>query len=307
MQVWLWQEVWQQSQQQRLGRVAAAIGYSWLMAFGLGAFGLINTDQAGLMPLIRGLSQLLVHLGGESLAVAGAGRVIVPIPRFWSVAAMVIALWLAQWGLGQLMETIEQLSQGTPVDDPTTWSHRFKLWAGLLVLIGWTASLLVLIGLTAPHSAGPTPAVPLLTPGFTLPLAPTWPLALWQWLRWPVLWGWLATGTGLIYRLSLGPQFRTLPLWPGAWYSSGTTLLVLALISWITASINPGLPYSQLLVLVLVLLLAAINVLLLLGGAIVNLSLARHRRRQTTWIHSPGTQPPPPSFESFTIRRRRSD
>ncbi len=279
----LWQEVGQQAGRSRWAEVGAAITFLWLLGFLSLSFVLLQLNQTHALPLaIVGPARQLHRILAVADPVANNSS-----PNLWGlgIAGLGACLCLVSGTqkLVQLVATVDSSS----ISQPTNWRTRLLPW-------GLTGLGLGITGLVfAVMDRGASAAQPGLAQG--MGLLGRWVLAL----------GTVALGVGLMYRLIPRRQIPGQPLWPG-----GRVVLIFGLgllglrhwgVSWLA---RQDLAYALLLALGLNLLILYGLILLVPVGAQINVSTLRHRRVPGRPWGVPAAAPPPPSFDSFKIKRR---
>ncbi len=277
----LWQEVGYQARRSRWAEVAAAVAFLWLLGLLGSSFVVLNLGQHQALWLPPGLLGLARSLQ-TGLGIPDPPINAMPLNR-WGLGLVGLGAWFfLVVGTQKLLRLVG--SSAAP-SASARWRTRLLPWAATLLGLGLAGVVFSLI----------TDGGSLAQPG----------LARWgeQLARWVVALGSIALSLALLYRLSR--PLPGLPLWPGVRLSVVLGLIILGLRQWgLSWWANQALAYRPLLVLGAN--LAALYLLLLLIplGAEVNLSTLRHRGEvRGPWgMRVPG--PPPPSFESFKIKRR---
>ncbi len=278
----LWQEVWHQARRSRWAEGAAAVAFLWLLGLLLGSFVVLHLGQGvwlppGWLEVARSIQSGVAIPSTE----AGAG----PISR-WGLGLVGLGAgvsWVA--GTQKLLRWVGEV-YGDRTD--RAWRSRLLPWGVSLLGLGLAGAIVSLVG----------PASALTGAG----------LARWSehLARWGVALGTLALGLALVYRFTPRRWRAGLPLWPGVRLAIVLGLGIFAVrgwcVGWLTGQAMAYLP----------LLTLALNLLTLYGlivlvplGAQVNLSALHYRglSPQRTW-GSPTSMAPPPSFDSFKIKRR---
>jgi uncharacterized BrkB/YihY/UPF0761 family membrane protein len=279
----LWQEVRYQAGRSRWAEVAAAVAFLWLLGLlGLG-FVLLHLNQIYRLPLaILGPARELQ----VALAIADPTANALP-PGLGMLGIIGLGGWLCL-GIGtqKLAQLVAAVYSGD-ASSVTDWRIRLLPW-GLTVLgLGVTGLVFVLIG----RGAG------VAQPGFV------------QWLerlgRLGLALGVVALALALAYRLIPRRRVRGQPLWPGVRMALALGLGLMGLRHWgLSLATRPNLAFAMLLVLGVNLLTLYLLILLVPIGAQINLSTQRHRRLPSRPWGATAAAPPPPSFDSFKIKRR---
>ena len=278
----LWQEVGHQAGRSRWAEVGAAIAFLWLLGLLGLSFVLLQLNQTYALPLVvvgpaRELQRML------ALADAAAGN---SSPSLWGLGAVGLGAWLCLVsGTKKLVQLVAAV-YGSP-SLPAGWRSRLLPWG--LTGLG--------LGITGLVFAVVAPEARVAQPGLAqgMALLGRWLLAL----------GIVALGVGLMYRLIPRRWTPGQPLWSGV---KIVLILGLALLglrhggaSWLT---RQGLAYALLPRLGLDLLILYGLVFLVPVGAQINVSALRHRGLPGRPWGVPAAAPPPPSFDSFKIKRR---
>ncbi|MBW4485245.1 MAG: YihY/virulence factor BrkB family protein [Tildeniella torsiva UHER 1998/13D] len=280
----LWREVGQQAARSRWAEVTAAIAFLWLLGLLGLSFVLLHLGQRGMLPLgalgvARGL-QTILGIATAAAPTASPGR--------WGLSLVGLGAWFCLVaGTDKLVRLVAAVFDPRPTL-LASWRSRLLPWGITLLGLG-VAGLTVSLtgnGLDAAAIAGRW--------GVFIRLG-----------RWALAIGIGAAGLGLTYRLA--PQ-RWLPgsaLWPGVKVALALGLGILGLRHWgLGWLVRQGIAYDRLLILGLNLAALYGLILLVPVGAQINLTILRHRGA----IHRPWGRPiptpPPPSFDSFKIKRR---
>src|SRR5262245_15454609 len=209
----LWDEIWKDEVLDR----AAALSYYLL--FALFPMLLFLTAVLGLLPL--GLMDMLMRYLDSILPSDTVRRTMVEITRSASVqllsVGIAMALWSASSGMAALMTALNVVFD---VEERRSWWRRrltaLALTAGLSVFVP-TALLMILFGERIGYKAAGWL-------GLDAQFAETWAL-----LRWPLVIGIVAIGTGLIYHFA--PAHR--PRWRGLTVGS-----MFAVMAWMGLSVG---------------------------------------------------------------------
>jgi hypothetical protein len=279
----LWQEVGYQAGRSRWAEVGAAIAFLWLLGcLGL-SFVLLQLNQTHALSLaIVGPARELQRIMAVTDPVANNSP-----PSLWGLGIVGLGAWLCLVGgtqkLVQLVATV--YSSGT--SQPADWRSRLLPW-------GLTGLGLGITGLVfAVMDRGASVAQTGLAQG--MGLLGRWVLAL----------GIIALGVGLGYRLIPRRWTPGQPLWPGVRIVLIFGLGLLGLREWgVSWLARQDLAYALLPVLGLNLLILYGLILLVPVGAQINVSTLRHRGLPSRPWGAPAAAPPPPSFDSFKIKRR---
>ncbi|TVQ10363.1 MAG: hypothetical protein EA368_07590 [Leptolyngbya sp. DLM2.Bin27] len=279
----VWQEIGYRAGRSRWAEVGAAVAFLWLLGLlGLG-FVLLHLDQ------IYGLPGAIVgpaHLLTATLAMADSSPSGAP-PGLALLGVIGLGSWLCL-GIGtqKLVQLVAAVYGGgsPPIAD---WRMRLLPWGLTVLNLGIAGLVFVLIG----GGAG------VARPG----------LARWLGLigRLGLALGLVALALALVYRLIPRRWVSGQPLWPGVSLALVLGLGLLGLRHWgLSLVTRPDLAYTMLLVLGANLLTLYLLILLVPTGAQINLSTLRHRGWPRRPSRAPAAAPPPPSFDSFKIKRR---
>ncbi|MBE9139987.1 YihY/virulence factor BrkB family protein [Nodosilinea sp. LEGE 07088] len=283
----LWREVWTQAARSRWSEVGAAVAFFWLLGLLGLSFGLLQWHQThALPPAVLGLA----HSVQTTLALAvsepnpPASRSSVGV---WQLGLLSLVAWVCLVSGTQKLIRLITLVYSNGSTQPHRWRTRLLPWGITLMGLGIGVIIFALVDRNGEHVA---------QPGFT-----QW---VWRLSRWALALGSVALGLGLGYRLVAQRWTPGLPLWAGVRLVLALGLGLLGLRSWALSWLaQQNIAYGLLLTL-------GINLGVLYGciwlvplGAQVNLSLIRHRAGASRpWSMS--SVPPPPSFDSFKIKRR---
>ncbi|MBD1876368.1 hypothetical protein H6F75_23040 [Nodosilinea sp. FACHB-131] len=278
----LWREVRQQAARSRWAEVSAAIAFLWLLGLLGLSFVMLHGEQSAMLPpgalaLAHGL-QTMLGMAATPPTTA---------PGLWGLSLVGLGAWLCLVaGTQKLVQLVAAVAGSSPTP-PARWRDRLLPWGITLLGSGVAGLVFSLVG-SATDAA-------IASRWNTLICLGRWLLAI----------GIGAAGLALVYRLTPQRWLPGLGLWPGV-----RVVLVLGLgivglrhwgFSWLT---RQGIAYDLLLSLGLNLGTLYGLILLVPVGAQINLSILRHREV----VHRPWARPiptsPPPSFDSFKIKRR---
>lgn len=279
----LWQEVGYQAGRSRWAEVGAAIAFLWLLGFLGLSFGLLQLNQTSALPLgILGPARELQSILAIADPVANNSA-----PSLWGLGIVGLGAWLCLVGGTQKLIHLVGTVYSSGASQPADWRTRLLPW-------GLTALGLGITGLVfAVMDRGASVAQTGLAQG--MGLLGRWVLAL----------GIVALGVGLMYRLIPRRWTPGQPLWPGVRMVLIFGLGLLGLRQWgVSWLVRQDLAYALLLVLGLNLLILYGLILLVPVGAQINVSTLRHRGLPGRPWGVPAAAPPPPSFDSFKIKRR---
>ncbi|MBD1917673.1 MULTISPECIES: hypothetical protein [Cyanophyceae] len=278
----LWREVRQQAARSRWAEVTAAIAFLWLLGLLGLSFVLLHGERNALLPpgalaLARGLQTMLRMAATPSTAAPGR----------WGLGLVGLGAWFC---LVAGTRKLVQLITGVAGSNPTSlaiWRDRLLPWGITLLGLGVIGLVFSLVG-SAPDAGA---------------IASRWGVFI-RLGRWVLAIGIGAAGLALVYRLTPQRWLPGLGLWPGVRVVLVLGLGILGLrhwgLSWLT---RQAIAYDLLLALCLNLMTLYGLVLLVPVGAQINLSLLRYRGS----VHRSWGRPiptPPPSFDSFKIKRR---
>lgn len=280
----LWREVGQQAARSRWAEVTAAIAFLWLLGLLGLSFVLLHLGQRAVLPpgvlgLARGL-QTILGMATAAAPTAAPGR--------WGLSLVGLGAWFCLVaGTDKLVRLVAAIFDPRPTI-LTPWRSRLLPW-GITVLGLGAAGLIVSVASSGLDSAA----------------------IAWRWAvfirlgRWALAIGIGAAGLALVYRLTPPRWLPGLALWPGVRVALALGLGILGLrhggLGWL---ISQGIAYDRLLILGLNLAALYGLILLVPVGAQINLSILRHRGAVHRPWGRPTPTPPPPSFDSFKIKRR---
>ncbi|MFQ4135715.1 hypothetical protein PGN35_005290 [Nodosilinea sp. PGN35] len=283
----LWRDVASQAVRSRWAEVTAAIAFLWLLGLLGASFVLLQGAQTAIIPP----SALALAQGFPALL-----GVVDPTPQAgtlgrWGAGFLGLGAWFCLVAgsrqLHQLLAaTFGQGAVGGPAAD--TWRCRLIPWGMTLLGLGLAGLVFSLLGSGTEGAIAPGRWSTVLRLG-----------------RWALAIGVVAVGLALVYRLVPPRWSPSLALWPGVRVAVALGLLILGLRHWgLSWLARQGIAYDLLLVLGINLVTLYGLILLVPVGAQVNLSTRRHRSTvQHPWGR-PVPTPPPPSFDSFKIKRR---
>ncbi|MBD2114190.1 MULTISPECIES: hypothetical protein [Cyanophyceae] len=279
----LWREVGQQAARSRWAEVTAAIAFLWLLGLLGLSFVLLHSKQGaiifpGALALGHGLQTML---GMAATPHTNA-------PRLWVLGLVGLGAWLCLVTGTQKLMRLVAVAAGSSPTPLACWRDRLLPWGITLLGLGVAGLVFSLVGSTTDAAA----------------IAGRWNALVWLG-RWLLAVGIGAAGLALVYRLVPQRRLPGLGLWPGVRVVLVLSLGILGLrhwgLSWLT---QQAIAYDLLLVLGFNLGTLYGLILLVPVGAQVNLSVLRHRG----FVHHPQKRPipipPPPSFDSFKIKRR---
>ncbi|HIK46771.1 MAG TPA: hypothetical protein IGR64_18135 [Leptolyngbyaceae cyanobacterium M65_K2018_010] len=287
----IWRFIWQQSQRQQWRSLTAEVTFLWLVGlFGL-SFALLQCQHQqfgsvprGALQLARGLQQMLA-IPTPPPSSSGVG-----LPM---VLAVVIGAGLCMvGGTAKLTHSLATLYQGAP--------SRRRDWGGKLWPLG--ATLLILLTLLVASGLAPL-AGPYQVSEAQSPLGWFSWSSLSQGLRRLASLGILGLGLGLVHRLSPRQWLPGCPLWPGVGLTLVLGLAIWGLGRWSMGWIQAqNIAYGLFLSLSLRLISLFGCLWLIPAGAQFNLLVAGNPRspRRGLWERK---KLPPPSFDSFKIKR----
>lgn len=280
----LWREVVQQAARSRWAEVTAAIAFLWLLGLLGLSFVLLQGGQTAALPpgslaLAQGLQTLL--------------GVIDPSPQSgtlgpWRLGFVGLGAWLCLvTGTQKLVQLVAIIFGSGSAGLPPTWRSRLLPWGMTLLGLGVMGLVFSLVGIGAGLAIAPGRWSILLRLG-----------------RWVLAIGIAAGGLAALYRLTPPRWPPGLALWAGVRVALALGLVILGLRHWGLGWLaRQGLAYDLLLALGFNLGTLYGLILLVPVGAQVNLSTLRQRGA----VHRPWGRPmptPPPSFDSFKIKRR---
>lgn len=286
----IWGDVWRQSRRFRWPSGAMEVAFLWLLGLLGGSFVLLQASHyqyfwvpPGALWGGKGLAALLT-IAPPDVGQPGLGR------------GIVLALGLATWlclvaGTEKLRLMVALAYQGAP-SRRSTWAKRLRPWVMAIVLV-ITASLVVQLMAVSGQAEG---VAQTNFPGGNalMPLG-----------RWLVAVTLTTLGLALINWLSPVPWLRGSPLWPGVWLTLGLGMAAIGLgqwgLGWLQTS---AIAYALFLDLGLRLALLYWLILLVPLGAQFNISCMAHRGGSGGSLRGSRLTPPPPSFDSFKIKRR---
>ncbi|MBD2234343.1 hypothetical protein [Phormidium tenue] len=278
----LWREVGQQAARSRWAEVTAAIAFLWLLGLLGLSFVLLHGGQNALLPpgalaLARGLQTMLGMANTPPTAAPGR----------WGLGLVGLGAWLCLVvGTQKLVELVAGVTGSRPTS-LGRWRDRLLPWGITLLGLAVAGLVFSLVG-GAPEAGA---------------IASRWSFLI-RLGRWVLAIGIGAVGLALVYRITPQRWLPGLGLWPGVRVVLVLGLGILALrhwgLSWLT---RQAIAYDLLLALGLNLVTLYGLILLVPVGAQINLSLLRYRGSgHRSWVRP--TPTPPPSFDSFKIKRR---
>ncbi|MEO1069226.1 MAG: hypothetical protein AAFW95_08905 [Cyanobacteria bacterium J06638_6] len=283
----LWREVWTQATRSRWSEVGAAIAFFWLLGLLGLSFVLLQWHQRNTLP--PAILSLAYNIQ-TTLALA----VSAPLPDaakasfgVWQLGLLGLAAWVCLVSGTQKLIQLVAMTYGSGSARPHPWRTRLLPWAITLMGLAIGVLIFALVGRHGEHVA---------QPGFT-----QW---VWRFSRWALALGSVALGLGLSYRLAAQRWTPGLRLWAGVRLVVTLGLGLLGLQHWVLSWLaQQKIAYDLLLTLGINLGVLYGCILLVPLGAQVNVSLLRHRAGSSRpWTMAP--VPPPPSFDSFKIKRR---
>ncbi|WP_155523758.1 hypothetical protein [Nodosilinea nodulosa] len=278
----LWREVGLQAARSRWAEVVATIAFLWLLGLLGLSFVLLHLEQNQGLPLP---ALALAHGLQTSLAIAGADASANFLGR-WGLGIVGLAAWVCLVVGSQKLVQLVAEAYGSAPSRPVGWRTRLLPWGVTLLGLGLAELVLTLVGQS---TASPHPGLGQ---------------RIWWLGRWAIALASLGLGLGLMYRLSPRRWVPGLALWPGVRIALGLALVGLGLRHWgLSWLIHQNIAYGLLLALGLNLGTLYGLILLVPVGALVNVAALRHRGPTRSW-GTPLTTPPPPSFDSFKIKRR---
>lgn len=279
----LWREVGQQAARSRWAEVSAAIAFLWLLGLLGLSFVMLHGEQGAMLPpgalaLAHGI-QTMLGIVDTSPTTA---------PGLWELGLVGLGAWFCLVAGTQKLVQLVAAITGTSPTPLARWRDRLLPWGITLLGLGVAGLVFSLVGSTPDASAS----------------ASRWNALIWLG-RWLLAVAIGAAGLALVYRLTPQRWLPGLGLWPGVRVVLVLGLGILGLrhwgLSWLT---RQEIAYDLLLVLGLNLGTLYGLILLVPVGAQINLSILRHRGA----AHRPWSRPipirPPPSFDSFKIKRR---
>lgn len=278
----LWQEVGHQAGRSRWAEVGAAITFLWLLGFLGLSFVLLQLDQTHALPLVllgpaRELQRLL------AIADPPANN---SSPSLWGLGIVGLGTWLCLVGGTQKLVQLVAAVYGS-ASHAADWCTRLLPWGLTGLGLGITGLVFTVM------DRGASVAQPGLAQ--RMGLLGRWVLAL----------GIVVLGVALAYRLIPRRWAPGQPLWPGVRIVLIFGLGLLGLRQWgVSWLARQDLAYALLLVLGCNLLILYGLILLVPVGAQINVSTLRHRGLPSRPWGVPAAAPPPPSFDSFKIKRR---
>ncbi|MGF1567428.1 MAG: hypothetical protein ACFCVD_05065 [Nodosilinea sp.] len=288
----LWQDIWHQGQRFHWSTTATEVSFLWLLGLLGSSFGLLQVSRQNVFWVPQGVLRL-AHGLRDTLAIpvpveAGSG--------LGQLALLAIAIGTGLClvtGTERLAQVVATAYQGAP-SRRRGWAGRLWPWLMAVILLVMVALVAELVGrplaLDTAEGSAPSPLV-------------SW-AKLTQGLRWLGAAGVMTLGLGLFNRLSPRPWQPGSPLWPGVGLTLGLGLGLWGLGQWgIERLQSAELAYSLLLELGLSLLLLFCLIVLVPVGAQFNASMGQHGGGPGRFFGDPRITPPPPSFESFKIRR----
>jgi uncharacterized BrkB/YihY/UPF0761 family membrane protein len=281
----LWREVVYQARRSRWAEVAAAVAFLWLLGLLGGGFVVLHLGQNRALWLPPGSLELGRSLQA-GLAIPEPDANTLPLNR-WGLGPVGLGAWLCLVaGTQKLVQLVRAVYSSAPTAH-ARWRTRLLPWGATLLGLGVTGLVFSLVSHDRTLSQ-PGPA--------------HWGEQLGRWI---VSLGGVALSLALLYRLAPSRPLPGLPLWPGVRLSVALGLVILGLRQWgLSGLAAPAIAYHRLLALGLNLGALYIAILLVPLGAQVNLSTLHYRGevRRPWGVRAPA--PPPPSFESFKIKRR---
>lgn len=279
----LWREVGHQATRSRWAEVTAAIAFLWLLGLLGLSFVLLHSEQNRLLP-----PGALALAHGLHATLGMAATPLTPAPGRWGLGLVGLGAWLC---LVAGTQKLVQLVAGVAGSSPTSlgrWRDRLLPWGITLLGLGVAGLIFSLVGPATEAAA----------------IAGRWSVFI-RLGRWVLAIGLGAVGLALIYRLTPQRWLPGLGLGPGVRVVLVLGLGILGLrywgVSWLT---RQAIAYDLLLILGLNLVTLYGLILLVPVGAQINLSLLRHRGAVHRPWGRPVPSPPPPSFDSFKIKRR---
>ncbi len=278
----LWREVGQQAARSRWAEVTAAIAFLWLLGLLGLSFVLLHGEQNALLPPgALALARRLPTMLGMAATPATAA------PGRWGLGLVGLGAWLCLVaGTQKLVQLVAGVTGGS-LYPLARWRDRLLPWGITLLGLGVMGLVFSLVGRATDAAA----------------IASRWGVLI-QLGRWVLAIGIGAVGLALVYRLTPQRWLPGLGLWPGVRAVLVLGLGILGLRHWgLSWLARQAIAYDLLLALGLNLVTLYGLILLVPIGAQINLSLLRYRGS----AHRPWGRPtptPPPSFDSFKIKRR---
>ncbi|PZV08560.1 MAG: hypothetical protein DCF32_04490 [Leptolyngbya sp.] len=279
----LWREVGQQAARSRWTEVTAAIAFLWLLGLLGLSFVLLHSGQSAILP--RG-ALVLAHSLQTMLGMTATPAT--TAPGRWGLGVVGLGAWFCLVAGTQKLVQLVAVVTGSGSTLLVRWRDRLLPWGITLLGLGVAGLVFSLVG-SPPSGAA---------------IAIRWDVLI-QLGRWLLALGIGATGLALLYRVTPQRWLPGLGLWPGVRVVLVLGLGILGLrhwgLSWLT---RQAIAYDLLLILGLNLVTLYGLILLVPVGAQINLSLLRHRGAVHRPWGRPVPTPPPPSFDSFKIKRR---
>lgn len=293
----LWRDVVYHALKYRLLSLTAGIAYPALLGLLLGSVAVLLA--AGLMQpgwrsgLGSPLSQVLPMTPLTEFATWAEG-IAINQRRRWLVVAGCLAWWAGAVALQGLLRTFDIIHQ-IPLNQ-----RRLPLRSRLLAL-ALTPTLGIAVGLTLSLAyAGSGTVQGALASGSSFAL---WAAALKRLMYWLLALGVMTAALIALYRLGPSRFLAGTPLFPGAVVTALTWVGALALWQRAAAPLQAyQANFGTVGLLVLVMVWVYCGLLMVLTGDQVNVSVARQRAMRPPFQMRRDVMPP--SFDSFTIRRR---
>jgi hypothetical protein len=287
----LWQEVWHQAGRSRWAEGAAAVAFLWLLGLLVGSFVVLHLAKIPGVWLPPGGLEVARSLQA-SLAIPAAEAGAEPIGR-WGLGLAGLGAWVS-WvaGTQKLLRWVGEVYGDRP-ESRQSWRSRLLPWGVALLGLGLGGAIVSLVGPASTLADSTLTGAGLARRGEYL-------------ARWGLALGSLALGLALVYRFTPRRWRAGLPLWPGVRLALVLGLGIFAVRGWCVGWLTgQAMAYAPLLTLALNLLTLYGLIVLVPVGAQVNLSALHHRGTGLgrTW-GSPPAMAPPPSFDSFKIKRR---
>jgi membrane protein len=281
----------------RLPGQTAGIAYQTLLGLLLGSLALLLATGMMQPSWRSGLGSPL----GEVLPVAPLTEletwsVSLPLDqqRWWLVVTGLLAWWAGTGAVQGLLKTFDLIHQ-IPV------RQRRLRWRGRLVALGLALGLVLVAGMALNLAYAGTGSIHLAAQsGASFDL---WAATLRRLLYWLLAWSLMAVTFATLYRIGPSRWLPGTPLFPGAFVAA--SVWVGALVLWQRAS---GLLqtyqaiFSTVGLLLVVMVWVYGSLLAVLIGDQVNVSVGRQRALRPAFQVRRNVMPP--SFDSFTIRRR---
>lgn len=279
----LWQEVSDQAGRSRWAEVGAAVAFLWLLGLLGLSFVLLHLNQSQPLPL----AILLPARKLQTILAIGEPTGSTSSLSWWGLAIAGLGAWLCLVAGTQKLVLLVAAIYGSNIAQVSDWRTRLLPWGMTILGLSLTSLVFIVLGQNS-GTTGP---------------------ALAQWLgrlgRLALALSVVGLGLGLAYRLIPRRWAPGQPLWPGARLAVALGLGGLGLRQWgLSIVISPDLSYALLLVWGVNLLTLYGLILLVPMGAQINLSTLRHRGLPSRSWGATAAVPPPPSFDSFKIKRR---